>query len=73
VPLRHREGDKDHLTRLAALSLGAYSMGKKDLGAITMGLVTIALVVPAYARDLRLRLLRTLAAPDNLGQPGYAP
>jgi hypothetical protein len=25
-----------------------------------------------YAR-LRLRLLRTLAAPDNLGRPGYAP
>jgi hypothetical protein len=51
VPLRHGEGDKVHLTRLAALSLGAYAVGKKDLGAGTMGLVTIALVVPACARD----------------------
>ena len=48
--MRPGEGDKDHLTRLAAPSLSAYAVGKKDLGAITMGLVTIALV-PACARD----------------------
>jgi hypothetical protein len=29
VLLRHGEGGKDHLTRLAALSLGAYAVGKK--------------------------------------------